>query len=112
MQNHGDAQRLSHGSRIVDSSQFKANINMTAWRGYMQIIGEIRCVYIQIISENISLSHGSLFQASEHFKMSHLKQAQVAKTLYKRQSILKNHNSTSRDQIKNQGTALFPEFIN
>ena len=78
----------------------------------MQITGEIKCVFIQIISENISLSHGSLFQASEHFKMSYLKQAQVAKTLYKRQSILKNHNSTSRDQIKNQGTALFPEFIN
>ena len=78
----------------------------------MQIIGEIRCVFIQIISENISLSHGNPFQASEHFKMSYLKQAQVVNTLYKSQSILKNHNSTSRDQIKNQGTALFPEFIN
>ena len=78
----------------------------------MQITGEIKFVFIQIISENISLSHGSLFQASEHFKMSYLKQAQVVNTLYKRQSILKNHNSTSRDQIKNQGTALFPEFIN
>ena len=78
----------------------------------MQITGEKRCVFIQIISENISLSHGSLFQASEHFKVSYSKQAQGSNTLYKRQSILKNHNSTSRDQIKNQGTALFPEFIN
>ena len=78
----------------------------------MQITGEKRCVFIQIISENISLSHGSLFQASEHFKVSYSKQAQVLNTLYKRQSILKNHNSTSRDQIKNQGTALFPEFTN
>ena len=85
---------------------------MTAMERYMQIIGEIRCVFIQIISENISLSHGSLFQASEHFKMSYLKQARIVNILYKHQSILKNHNSTSRDQIKNQGTALFPEFIN
>ena len=29
MQNHGDVQRLSHGSCIVDSSEFKANTNMT-----------------------------------------------------------------------------------
>ena len=54
----------------------------------MQITGEKRCVFIQIISENISLSHGSLFQASEHFKVSYSKQAQVLNTLYKRQSIL------------------------
>ena len=77
----------------------------------MQITGEKRCVFIQIISENISVSHGSLFQASEHFKVSYSKQAQVLNTLYRRQTMLKNHNSTSRDQIKNQGTALFPEFI-
>jgi len=48
----------------------------------MQITGEITCVFIQIISENISLSHGSLFQASEHFKMSYLKQARDVDTLY------------------------------
>ena len=48
----------------------------------MQIIGEIRCVFIQIISENISLSHGSLFQASEHFKMSYLKKPRDVNTLY------------------------------
>ena len=29
MQNHGDVQQLSHGSCIVDSSEFKANTNMT-----------------------------------------------------------------------------------
>ena len=78
----------------------------------MQITGEKRCVFIQIISENISLSHGSLFQASEHFKMSYLKQARDAKHTLRRQSISKNYISTSRHQIKNQGTALFPEFIN
>ena len=48
----------------------------------MQITGEITCVFIQIISENISLSHGSLFQASEHFKMSYLRKARDANTLY------------------------------
>ena len=78
----------------------------------MQITGEITCLFMQIISENISLSHGSLFQASEHVKMSYLKQARDAKHTLRRQSIVKNHNSTSRDQIKNQGTALFPEIIN
>ena len=49
---------------------------------YMQIIGEIRCVFIQIISENISLSHGSLFQASEHFRMPYLRKARGANTVY------------------------------
>ena len=78
----------------------------------MQVTGEKRCVFIQIISENISLSHGSLFQASEHFKMSYLKQARDAKHTLRRQSISKNHISTSIHQIKNYGTALFPEFIN
>ena len=48
----------------------------------MQITRAITCAFMQIISENISLSHGSLFQASEHFKMSYLKQARDAKTLY------------------------------
>ena len=78
----------------------------------MQIIEEITCVFTQIISENISLGHGSLFQASEHFKMSYLKQARDAKHTLRRQTISKNYISTSRHQIKNQGTALFPEFIN
>ena len=48
----------------------------------MQIIGGITCVFKQIISENISLSHGSIFQASEHFKLSYLKQARDVNTLY------------------------------
>jgi hypothetical protein len=39
----------------------------------MQITRAITCAFMQIISENISLSHGTIFQASEHFKMSHLK---------------------------------------
>ena len=78
----------------------------------MQITGEITCVFIQIISENISLSHGSLFQAPEHFKMSYLKTGAGCKHTLRRQSILKNHISPSRDQIKHQGTALFAEFIN
>ena len=48
----------------------------------MHITRAVTCVYMQIISENISLSHGSLFQASEHFKMSYLRKARDANTLY------------------------------
>ena len=48
----------------------------------MHITRAITCVYMQMISENISLSHGSLFQASEHFKMSYLKKARDANALY------------------------------
>ena len=109
---HDDLQWLSHGACIVGMSLCRQTSPIQQQRGYTHITRATTCVYMQIIPENISLSHGSLFQASEHFKVSYSKQAQVPNTLYKRQSILKNHNSTSRDQIKNQGTALFPEFIN
>ena len=109
---HDDLQWLSHGACIVGTSLCRQTSPIQQQRGYTHNTRATTCVFIQIISENISLSHGSLFQASEHFKVSYSKQAQVSNTLYKRQSILKNHNSTSRDQIKNQGTALFPEFIN
>ena len=48
----------------------------------MQITRAITCAFMQIISENISLSHGNIFQASERFKMSHLKKPWDVNTLY------------------------------
>ena len=78
----------------------------------MQITRAITCAFMQIISENISLSHGIIFQASERFKMSHLKKAVGRETLYGANSYQKIHISKSKDQMRNQGTALFPEFIN
>ena len=48
----------------------------------MQITREITCAFMQIISENTSLSYGIIFQASERFKMSHLKKPLDVNTLY------------------------------
>ena len=90
----------------------QANSAMTAMERIYAHTRATTCVFMQIISENISLSHGSIFQASEHFKMSLFKTAAGCKHTLQRQSISKNYISTSRDQTKNQGTALFPEFIN
>ena len=78
----------------------------------MYITRATTCVYMQIISENISLSHGSLFKASEHFKMSYLREARDANTLYDAnpyQSII-SQQVDIRQKIR--ATALFPEFIN
>ena len=47
----------------------------------MQITRAITCAFMQIISENISLSHGNIFQALERFKMSHLKKPWDVNTL-------------------------------
>ena len=48
----------------------------------MQITGVITCVFIQIISENISLSHGIIFQAPEPFKMPYPKKPRDVNTPY------------------------------
>ena len=48
----------------------------------MQITRVITCVFMQIISENISLSHGIIFQAPEHFKMPYLKKPWDVNTPY------------------------------
>ena len=89
-------------SWVMHSGHFmmQANIDMTAMEGYMQITRAITCAFMQIISENISLSHGIIFQASERFKMSHLKKAVGREHTLRRQFISKNYISTSRDQIK------------
>jgi len=48
----------------------------------MQTTGVITCVFIQIISENISLSHGRIFQAPEPFKVSYPKKPRDVNTPY------------------------------
>ena len=48
----------------------------------MQITGVITCVFIQIISENISLRHGIIFQAPEPFKMPYPKKPRDVNTPY------------------------------
>ena len=48
----------------------------------MQITGVITCVFIQIISENISLSHGNIFHAPEPFKMPYPKKPRDVNTPY------------------------------
>ena len=82
MHNHGDVQWLSHGPCIVDSLWCRQRPTWQQWRGYMQITRAIPCAFMQIISENISLSHGIICQASERFKMSHLKKPWDVNTLY------------------------------
>ena len=54
-------------SGVMHSGQFmmQANTDMRAMEGYMQITRAITCAFMQIISENISLSHGIIFQVSE-----------------------------------------------
>mgnify|MGYP000865722985 CR=1 FL=1 len=71
-------------SWVMHSGQFmmQANTDMTAMEGYMQITRAVTCAFMQIISENISLSHGIIFQASEQFKMSHLKKPWDVNTLH------------------------------
>ena len=52
MQNHGDVQRLSHGSCIVDSSEFKANTNMIVMeRIYAQYTSNNMCIHANHIRE-------------------------------------------------------------
>ena len=48
----------------------------------MQITGVITCVFIQIISENINLSHGIILQAPEPFKMPYPKKPRDVNTPY------------------------------
>ena len=48
----------------------------------MQITRAITCAFMQIISENISLSHGIIFQAPEHFKMPYPKKPRDVNTPY------------------------------
>ena len=71
-------------SWAMHSGQFmmQANTDMTAMEGYMQITRAVTCAFMQLISENISLSHGIIFQASEQFKMSHLKKPWDVNTLH------------------------------
>ena len=79
---HDDLQWLSHGACIVGMSLCRQTSPIQQQRGYTHITRATTCVYMQIIPENISLSHGSLFQASEHFKMPYLRKARGANTVY------------------------------
>ena len=73
--------------------------------------GNKMCIHTNHIREYQSQSWKS-FSSLRTFQDVLFKTGAGCKRTLQRQSILKNHNSTSRDQIKNQGTALFPEFTN
>ena len=73
--------------------------------------GSKMCIHTNHIREYQSQSWKS-FSSLRTFQDVLFKTGAGCKDTLRRQSISKNYISTSRHQIKNQGTALFPEFIN
>ena len=85
---------------------------MTAMeRIYADHRGNKMCIHTNHIREYQSQSWKS-FSSLRTFQDVLFKTGAGCKDTLRRQSISKNYISTSRHQIKNQGTALFPEFIN
>ena len=54
--------------RHVAHSRLSGGGGRCTWRGYTYTIRATIHVFMQIMSENISLIYGIIFQASEHFK--------------------------------------------
>ena len=54
--------------RHVAHSRLSGGEGRCTWRGYTYTTRAITHVFMQIMSENISLNYGIIFQASEHFR--------------------------------------------
>ena len=77
-----------------------------------RITVEITHLFTQIISENIQLKHGIVFQVPEHCKISYPRKPQRYRDVHVVISIPKIDNSRRRDDTEEQEIPLFPEFIN
>ena len=109
---HDDLQWLSHGACIVGMSLFRQT----------SLIQQQERIYAHCTSNNMCIHANQIrvyqfwswkdFSSLRTFQDVLFKKGAGCKHTLRRQLILKNHISTSRDQIKYQGTALFPEFIN
>ena len=79
MHDHDDTQRLSHGACIADIHIRSQREPGRQWTGFTCITSEPTYIFMQAISENISLSYRSDFQVPEQCKMSYPKKAQGVK---------------------------------
>ena len=79
MHDHDDTQRLSHGACIADIHTRSQREPGRQWTGFTCITSEPTYIFMQAISENISLSYRSDFQVPEQCKMSYPKKPQGVK---------------------------------
>ena len=79
MHDHDDTQRLSHGACIADIHIRSQREPGRQWSGFTCITSEPTYIFMQAISENISLSYRSDFQVPEQCKMSYPKKPQGVK---------------------------------
>ena len=112
MHDHDDLQWLSHGACMVTSSYCMVKQGQSTMERDTCTTRGTRHVITQIISENISLSYGRIFQASETLQRSLIQTATLHKHLQFTISMPDIHNSTRRDDTAEQEIPLFPEFIN
>ena len=75
-------------------------------------IHEEQHVYSCKSYQRISVSVMEVFFKPQNIAKVPNSDSRMVQTPSHRHIISKNYNSTRRDQTKNQGTALFPEFIN
>ena len=112
MHDHDDLQWLSHGACMVTSSYCMVKQGQSTMERDTCTTRGTSHVITQIISENISLSYGRIFQASETLQRSLIQTATLHKHLQFTISMPDIHNSTRRDDTEEQDIPLFPEFIN